>query len=65
MGFSGCRALEPKRAAKEYPNVPSALPRVVAELAALLGAEPADVAAATTRNARRFFGMADPPPRPP
>jgi TatD DNase family protein len=38
-------------------NEPAHVPAVAAALAALLGAPPADVAAATTRNARRLYRL--------
>lgn len=61
MGFLGCRALEPGDARKnkkqQYPNVPSALPRVVTVVADALGLSPQRVAEMTRANARRFLRL--------
>lgn len=61
MGFPGCRALEPGDARKnrkqQYPNVPSALPKVVAAVAEALGMTPKRVAEVTRTNARRFLRL--------
>jgi TatD DNase family protein len=61
MGFPGCRALEPGDARKnkkqQYPNVPSALPRVVAVVAEALGVSPQRVGELTRANARRFLRL--------
>ncbi|KAG5189512.1 hypothetical protein JKP88DRAFT_206023 [Tribonema minus] len=56
LGFPGCRKghSQPKR---QYPNVPSALPLVVQAVADAMGVSALDVAAHSTRNARKFFGM--------
>lgn len=42
----------------QNPNVPSALPDVVEAVADCLGLEFEEVARATARNSRAFFGMA-------
>ncbi|CAM9811623.1 unnamed protein product [Laminaria digitata] len=56
LGFTGCRKghSNPK---KTNPNVPSALPAVVRALAECLGLPFDQVAQATLRNSRAFFGM--------
>ncbi|CAM9529167.1 unnamed protein product, partial [Phaeothamnion confervicola] len=57
LGFPGCRQghAKPK---SQFPNVPSALPAVVTTLAGCMDRTPAEVAAATTANARAFFRIA-------
>eukprot|EP00038_Savillea_parva_P013350 m.210378 g.210378 ORF g.210378 m.210378 type:complete len:200 (+) comp24983_c0_seq1:12-611(+) len=62
MGFKKCRAIEPINPKKTSPNVPSALPRVLAEVASLMHVSVDDLGAATTANARRLFGLGLPPP---
>ncbi|KAF0685813.1 Aste57867_22335 [Aphanomyces stellatus] len=57
MGFPNCRAFESTAAKRQYPNVPTSLPKVVQVIADCLGLPPADVARATTRNARRFLRL--------
>ena len=54
MGFPGCRPAPSKR---EFPNVPSALPHVVAALAVALGRDPAHVARDSFHAACEFFGV--------
>lgn len=61
MGFKRCRSAESENPKKTSPNVPSALPRVLAELAGLLGVSTDELAIATTANARRLFKI-DPLP---
>lgn len=58
MGFKNCRRGESDKRQSKYPNVPAALPRVVEAVAECYGVTPHEVAAQTTANARRFFGMA-------
>lgn len=55
MGFTGCRALEKNRKTRKYPNVPSALPKIVSRVAEALEMSYDEVASLTTRNALRFF----------
>jgi TatD DNase family protein len=57
MGFKMCRRRRPIDAKSKFPNVPSALPLIVSELASLIGLEPVALAQLTTRNARRFLGL--------
>eukprot|EP00035_Acanthoeca_spectabilis_P027123 m.465448 g.465448 ORF g.465448 m.465448 type:complete len:294 (-) comp24227_c0_seq1:339-1220(-) len=59
MGFKRCRTAEPKNPTKTSPNVPSALPRILSEVAALLGVESDVLGAATTANARRLFQLSE------
>ena len=56
LGFPNCRAGHPKPK-KQFPNVASALPLVVDAVARAMKLPAADVAAATSANARRFFGV--------
>ena len=63
MGFPGCQLNFPeykdkKRAAKQrYPNLPSALPFVLANIAEVKGVSTHECAEMTTANALRFFGL--------
>ena len=68
MGFKGCRLMEKKetmvgtrvyknRTKDKYPNVPAALPRIVALVAELYGVTGDEVARATSNNAHIFFQM--------
>ena len=61
MGFKRCRANEPHDRRKTSPNVPSALPMVLAEVAALLSIPEDELARCTSANARRLFGFDLPP----
>ena len=57
LGFKGCRAGYKKGAKRQNPNVPSALPLVVNQLAKVLGVSSSELAEASRRNAARFFGV--------
>ena len=59
MGFKGCRRTEPSKRGRKYPNVPAALPQVVAAVAECYGVPATEVAARTTANAVAFFRMND------
>ena len=59
MGFKGCRKTEPKKKGSKYPNVPAALPQVAAAVAGYYGVPLSEIAARTTANAYKFFGMED------
>ena len=55
MGFAGCRALEKNKKTRKYPNVPSALPKIVSRIAETLCVAHDEVAELTTQNALKFF----------
>ena len=58
LGFPGCRSACASKKKRQYPNVPSALPRVVDELAKCLGVpedEKRVFARELTNTARSFF----------
>lgn len=57
MGFAKCRANEASDRKRQSPNVPSALPLVVAAVAKAIGRSPDEVAAITRANARRFLRL--------
>ena len=57
MGFKKCRTNESDNRKKTSPNVPSALPMVLDELAALLEVPVEELAERTTANAQRFFRL--------
>lgn len=57
MGFKGCRATEQTKKGAKYPNVPSSLLAVAGRIAAVAGWDLAAVAAHTSANALRFFGL--------
>ena len=57
MGFKGCRkghAVEPKG---KFPNLPSALPQILAAVAECMCLPQLDLAKATAENSRRFFKL--------
>jgi TatD DNase family protein len=57
LGFKGCRDGYKKGANRQNPNVPSALPMVVEQLAKVLDVPPAELSLASQRNASNFFGV--------
>ncbi|KAE8893418.1 hypothetical protein PF005_g17039 [Phytophthora fragariae] len=57
MGFPKCRRAEVSDQKKQYPNVPSAMPRVAQAAATALGRSPQEVAKITRANARRFLRL--------
>ena len=60
LGFKHCRQGYMDSPLKIIPNVPSALPLIVEQLATLLDTTAEDIAHTTTDNASRFFGFATP-----
>ncbi|ETV93173.1 hypothetical protein H310_12780 [Aphanomyces invadans] len=57
MGFPGCRGFESTGGKRQFPNVPTSLPKVVQAIADCVGVSPAEVARITTRNARQFLRL--------
>lgn len=57
MGFKGCRKTEASGEKDNYPNVPASLPMVLDAVAKCYGVTPAEIAEATTSNARRLFSI--------
>ena len=55
LGFSNCRKGHDRKPKSTYPNVPTALPAVVAKIAECLGVPTKSLADASTKAALRFF----------